>query len=594
MKIELIVVSGRTLDTNPSFMILIDGVSYLFNVPDGTQRLFMQNRWKLFHVKQLFFTSYYPESIGGILGAIMTMSTTALPTFGITSDSRVKRSIAESFTYVSTPELLPVFTADYSDPKFTVTSIPLTQSTAFRVQFADYPGKFLPQSAKNLGIPAGPLYKKLAIGESVTLADGRIVHSKDVMTPSTPGDILFVIDCRDISDLKLLANVDLKSVTFFVHFTEASILCSPEYIAFFTDTRKHLCFLPSGRFSYGAVADLYSRITGASLCSEPDGSPPGHFVDGYSGLTYQFLPAAKQEFVNSLKIQPSPHCDADLPTFSTFAVTILGTGAALPGRMRNITGILVHIKSGFVVLDPGEDFVGQVMRRYGRRNIENILANIQFIWISHTHGDHYFGLYQLLYERAKVTERVIQVCMNEPLIAEFQMRETMLGNNFFRVEFVKLEAIILTGSGFSIKSVPVIHTDGSHGCLLTIDDTWKLAFSGDRCIDDGFVEAVGSCDLLIHEATYENSMTERARTVGHSTVGQAIQTGVQLSAKWIVLTHFSSRYTDFDLRVENQNVIFAFDYLSFVFEDEAMEIARDLGNRFFTLIDAASSEDVAE
>jgi hypothetical protein len=61
MKVELVVVSGRTLDTSPSFFILIDGVSYLFNVPDGTQRLFMQHKWKLASIKQIFFTSITPR-----------------------------------------------------------------------------------------------------------------------------------------------------------------------------------------------------------------------------------------------------------------------------------------------------------------------------------------------------------------------------------------------------------------------------------------------------------------------------------------------------------------------------------------------------
>jgi ribonuclease Z len=118
-----------------------------------------------------------------------------------------------------------------------------------------------------------------------------------------------------------------------------------------------------------------------------------------------------------------------------------------------------------------------------------------------------------------------------------------------------------------------------------------VAFSGDRCVRDGFVEDVKECDLLIHEATFEDALAERAHQVGHSTISEAIQTGVQLSAKWTVLTHFSPRYGDTDLRVESENVVLAFDYLSFAFDDLAVNTARELGNRFFALIQDAHGDD---
>jgi ribonuclease Z len=587
MKIELVVVGGRTLDTEPSFLISIDGVSYLFNVPDGTQRLFMQNRRKLLHIKQIFFTSHHPESVGGIFGTMMTLSHSATIKFGITSDARTQQIITESSTFLSAPELLPPFTPDYADDKLTVVAIPLTQTIAYRLQFRDYPGTFIPGNAKKLGVPVGPLFRKLASGESVTLEDGRVIKSEDVLTPATPGDVILIVDCKSAEDIALLANIDLPSVGFFIHFTCPTILNTEAYLSLFPyDGRKHVCFLQSGRISYGAIAEVYSKLTGSSICSGADGTPPPNFVDGYSGLTYQFLPPNQPHFTNPLKMKPSPQSEVELPVFSTFAVTILGTGTPMPQRMRNTTGILVHMASGFVVLDAGEDFIGQVRRKYGLRNTEFILANLKMIWISHIHVDHCFGLYQLLYERRKVTDCVIPLIMNEELITDFRVKESLFEDGFFKVEFLKIEANVRKGDGFSLKSVPVIHCPSSHGCLVTIDEKWKLAFSGDRCVQDGFVEAIESCDLLIHEATFNDEMAKAAHENGHSTISEAIETGVKLSSRWTILTHFSPRYTGVVLRAGSPNVLFAFDYLSFTFDDEAMQVARELGNRFFTAIDA--------
>jgi ribonuclease Z len=437
MKIELVVVSGRTLDTEPSFFLQIDSISYLFNIPDGTQRLFMQYRWKFIQIKQLFLTSHHPESMSGIFGALETLSHTSTSKFGITADSRTKRSIIESSTLISSPELLPTFTSDYVDDNLTVIPIPLTQTIAYRVQLRDYIGRFLPENAKQLGVPAGPLFKKLATGQNVTLEDGRVINKEDVMTPPTPGDVILVVDCKSIEDFGLLRNVSFENVTFVVHFTCQSILNTEEYLSLFPyDRQKHVCFIESGRISYGSIAELYSKITKSSLCSSPDGIPPPNFVNGYTGLIYQFTPRERQKFVNSLNIQAGVECQIELPVFSTFAVTILGTGARTSQKMRNASGILVHGSCGFVVLDVGNNFLGQLRRKYGLVNTEFILANLKMIWISHMHGDHCFGLYQLLYERVRVTDRVIPVIMNDEIINYLQTNESFFEDGFFKVELM--------------------------------------------------------------------------------------------------------------------------------------------------------------
>ncbi|OON16594.1 hypothetical protein X801_07593, partial [Opisthorchis viverrini] len=50
-------------------------------------------------------------------------------------------------------------------------------------------------------------------------------------------------------------------------------------------------------------------------------------------------------------------------------------------------------------------------------------------------------------------------------------------------------------------------------------------------------------DVLVHEATLQDSMREEARTKGHSTPTPVVQLAAQLKARLLILTHFSHRYT---------------------------------------------------
>jgi ribonuclease Z len=61
----------------------------------------------------------------------------------------------------------------------------------------DRPGTFDVARARELGIPEGPLFGRLQRGENVPLADGRIIHSRDVVGPSRPGRrIVYCTDTR--------------------------------------------------------------------------------------------------------------------------------------------------------------------------------------------------------------------------------------------------------------------------------------------------------------------------------------------------------------------------------------------------------------
>ncbi|EAY02095.1 hypothetical protein TVAG_485300 [Trichomonas vaginalis G3] len=151
MKIEICFACHRTSDTSPSFFIQFDNGSYIFNVPDGTQRVFMDHRWKVSKIKAAFMTSLDENSTGGFLGMIFTMlSSENFVVPKLIGPKGLKEQLLCDFAYKDTPEYLPEISDFYSDENLTVKTIELTETIAFDIQLRSYPGKFLLIKLKNL------------------------------------------------------------------------------------------------------------------------------------------------------------------------------------------------------------------------------------------------------------------------------------------------------------------------------------------------------------------------------------------------------------------------------------------------------------
>ena len=71
------------------------------------------------------------------------------------------------------------------------------------------------------------------------------------------------------------------------------------------------------------------------------------------------------------------------------------------------------------------------------------------------------------------------------------------------------------------------------------------------------VELARGVDLLIHEATYTNDLTEEARQYGHSTAAQAARTALEAGARRLLITHFSTRYPDAAPLLDEAREVFA-------------------------------------
>ncbi|CAM9398338.1 unnamed protein product [Choristocarpus tenellus] len=92
-------------------------------------------------------------------------------------------------------------------------------------------------------------------------------------------------------------------------------------------------------------------------------------------------------------------------------------------------------------------------------------------------------------------------------------------------------------------SVPVVHCYESYGLVLQpLRGAAKLVYSGDTRPCNQLVVAGAGASLLVHEATFDDSMQQHAFSKMHSTTSEALEVGRRMGAHKVVLTHFSQRY----------------------------------------------------
>ena len=602
MKIDFIVISGRTLDTEPCVALVSDNASYVFNCPEQTQRVFMSNKWKLNKIKQFFITDLSSSSIAGIPGLLLTTFKGNKPSLGFNAPAKFSEIHKHQLiNYFDNMDSFPDIRNDiYSDDIVTVTPFELESSIAYVMKVCNEPGKFNVTQAKQLGLKPGPIFKKLQNGESVTLDDGiTVIQPSMCVGPSIPGPKILILNCNTMQDLqsfmKLTKKIDenepkiiLDQYEIIVHLTKPEIMINNEYQWLFNDKNyentKQICFFGNEKIVFGDISTLYSSITGRNLVSHSFTKKIGKAIEGELGMIYSLIPS------NNRKLNPAPQFQdiisegSEFPSIQSFAITFLGTGCNNPTKLRNVAGILLHFQEGFAILDCGEGFLGQLRRKYGRENCEYILKNLHFVFISHFHGDHHYGLQNVLETRDRLTNKRIPLMADKVVIDDIKCRGE------YNVDFLDRNTTTYKINNIAeIQAIPVIHCDGSHGCLVTIyekdgKNTWKVAYSGDHTTEDDFADKVQNCDILIHEATFDNNMENEAQERCHSTINQAIETGHKVNAKFIVLTHISARYKFFDNSILEgfTNVMFAFDYLSFKYEDLANQC--DICKRAFTEI----------
>ena len=286
-------------------------------------------------------------------------------------------------------------------------------------------------------------------------------------------------------------------------------------------------------------------------------------------------------------------------------VIFLGTSAAVPTANRSLPAVLIQRGNDQFMFDCGEGVQRQMIRAKAG------LHKKMKIFITHMHGDHILGLPGLLQtmalmDRTKPVDvyappglaRFLE-CMRETLqfqltfeVNVFEVKDsgTVCDEEEYRVDAKRSNHAIASFAYAFIekpragrfypekaKAIGVPKGDAwgklQHGQEYIFPSTGqivkpidvagplregrKIVYTGDTRPFDGFAEFAAKADLVIHEATFDDSLLERAKADGHSTPSEAATEAKASNAKSLVLTHVSARYSDTSLLLEQAKKIFA-------------------------------------
>ena len=275
----------------------------------------------------------------------------------------------------------------------------------------------------------------------------------------------------------------------------------------------------------------------------------------------------------------------------SFELQILGSGAALPTSKRQATSQYINCNERHILIDCAEG-TQQQLRKYGLK-----LQKIQYILISHLHGDHFFGLPGLL-STMHLLGRNKRLQIFGPIGLEPLMRAMLAAGGHplqfditfhsldpsakqlifedrlieiyafalkhriptigYRIDekpkLLNLDKAAISAAGLSIEDLPKLKSGISierNGKMYHYKDytlpaqpVYSYAFCSDTKPSPIYLEAIQNVDLLYHEATFTDLHLARAKTTYHSTARQAAQQAKAAQCKNLLLGHFSSRYDD--------------------------------------------------
>ncbi|THU32959.1 ribonuclease Z [Niastella caeni] len=275
------------------------------------------------------------------------------------------------------------------------------------------------------------------------------------------------------------------------------------------------------------------------------------------------------------------------------AVTILGNNSALPAYDRHPTSQVVTLDDSIFLVDCGEG-TQQQLAKYRIR-----WSRINYIFISHLHGDHYFGLPGFLHSMGLLhREHDLHLFAPAPLKQILDLQLEAASNLLpYTLHFYPLEkeGVIIQNDKFKVTcfatkhripcwgfrfdqvraprrvnpekaieyGVPAAFYDrlkwgedytNKNGDL--IKNEWvtnpgakplSYAYSADTIFDESLIEKVQGVDLLYHETTYLKDLEKRAALRFHSTTTQAACIAKNANVGRLLIGHFSSKYDKLDL-----------------------------------------------
>ncbi|SDX90735.1 ribonuclease Z [Flavobacterium degerlachei] len=286
-------------------------------------------------------------------------------------------------------------------------------------------------------------------------------------------------------------------------------------------------------------------------------------------------------------------------------LTILGCYAATPRTFTNPTSQILEIKNRLFLIDCGEGTQVQLRKNKIR------FSKINHIFISHLHGDHFFGLVGLV-STFTLLNRATDLHIYGPKgIKEIIMLQLRLSNSWtnYGLHFHELESsetqVIYEDEKVIVKTIPLKHRVYTNGFLFQekidkrklnvaavesfeIDSCYyqnikngkdivledgrlienhkltfdpippkNYAFCSDTAYDERIIPLLNDVDVLYHESTFLQSEENLAKRTLHSTAKEAATIALKANVKQLVLGHYSTRYENIKLFKEEAQTIFS-------------------------------------
>ncbi len=285
-------------------------------------------------------------------------------------------------------------------------------------------------------------------------------------------------------------------------------------------------------------------------------------------------------------------------------LTILGCGSALPTRKNFPTSQILELRDKQFLIDCGEGTQIR-MRQMGAK-----INRLGHIFISHLHGDHCFGLIGMISSFGmlnRTAELHIHAQPDLEKILQPQL-DYFCTDLPFKVIFHSINPrkneLIYEDRSVQVFSIPLKHRVPSCGFLFEekprdrhilremIDfyeiPTWRIskikqgedfetkegeiipnsqltnaseppkryAYCSDTAYSEKIIPIIEGVDCLYHEATFMEDELVRSKETYHSTARQAATIALKANVKKLIIGHYSARYTNQNLLLEEAKRVF--------------------------------------
>ena len=284
-------------------------------------------------------------------------------------------------------------------------------------------------------------------------------------------------------------------------------------------------------------------------------------------------------------------------------LTILGCHSATPRVNAHPTSQVLEIRNHLFLIDCGEGTQVQLRKHKVK------FSRIKHIFISHLHGDHYFGLAGLISTFRLLTREADLHIYGPKGLKEVITLQMKLADSWTNYQLIfhelssKKSELIFEDDKVEVHTIPLEHRIYANGFLfkekprerkldinkakqaninkayfnklkqgfdvenedgvlienvMVTDEGPKAksyAFCSDTVYSEEIVPIISKVDALYHESTFLEQHAKLAAPTKHSTAKQAASIAKQAEVGKLILGHYSSRYDDIEaFRTEAQTI----------------------------------------